>query len=57
MVENNNTPISETEENGIKDGLYVNREKIEEFLFYENKKTLKVALAFGIFMVVQHLRF
>lgn len=48
LIENNNTSIKEDRE--IKDGLYINREKIEEFLFYENNKTLKISLAFGIFV-------
>lgn len=48
LLVEDNTSISENKER--KDGLYVNREKIEEFLFYENKKTLKISLALGIFV-------
>ena len=48
LLVEDNTLISENKE--TKDGLYVNREKIEEFLLYENKKTLKISLAVGIFV-------
>lgn len=47
LVEDN---VSTLESEKVKDGLYVNKEKIEEFLLYENRKTLKISLAFGIFV-------
>jgi len=48
LLVEDNTSILENRE--TKDGLYINREKIEEFLLYENKKTLKISLVFGIFV-------
>lgn len=48
LLVEDNTSISENKER--KDGLYVNREKIDGFLLYENKRTLKISLAFGIFI-------